>query len=91
MKSSPLAVLSDQGMMILSRADEAAERLNRLLDDPRVRADVFVPPVEDEDDSADVAQGPKDHPDIGRRRCLMPAAILDAGGTCGYLSECHVC
>ena len=38
----------------------AAERLNRLLDDPRVRADVFVPPVEDEDDSADVAQGPKE-------------------------------
>lgn len=33
MKSSPLAVLSDQGMMILSRADEAAERLNRLLGD----------------------------------------------------------
>jgi len=38
----------------------AAERLNRLLDDPRVRADVFVPPVEDEDDSVDVAQGPKE-------------------------------
>ena len=29
---------------------EAAARLNRLLDDPRVRADVYVPPVEDEDD-----------------------------------------
>ena len=28
---------------------EAAERLNRLLDDPRVRADVYQPPVEDED------------------------------------------
>ncbi len=28
---------------------EAAARLNRLLDDPRVRADSFVPPVEDED------------------------------------------
>lgn len=27
---------------------EAAERLNRLLDDPRVRADVIAPPVEDE-------------------------------------------
>ena len=38
----------------------AAERLNRLLDDPRVRADVFIPPVEDEDDGADVAQGPKE-------------------------------
>jgi len=33
MKSSPLTVLADQGMMILSRADEAAERLNRLLGD----------------------------------------------------------
>ena len=29
----------------------AAERLNRLLDDPRVRADSFVPPVEDEDEN----------------------------------------
>ena len=28
----------------------AAERLNRLLDDPRVRADSFVPPVEDDED-----------------------------------------
>ena len=33
MKSSPLNVLADQGMMILSRADEAAERINRLLGD----------------------------------------------------------
>jgi ribosome-binding factor A len=28
---------------------EAAERLNRLLDDPRVRADVYVSPFEDDD------------------------------------------
>jgi ribosome-binding factor A len=28
---------------------EAAARLNRLLDDPRVRADSYVPPVEDEE------------------------------------------
>lgn len=28
---------------------EAAARLNRLLDDPRVRADVYQPPVEDDD------------------------------------------
>ena len=34
---------------------EAAARLNRLLDDPRVRADSFVPPVEDEDDTPDVS------------------------------------
>ena len=27
----------------------AAERLNRLLDDPRVRADVYVSPFEDDD------------------------------------------
>jgi ribosome-binding factor A len=28
---------------------EAAERLNRLLDDPRVQADVYRPPIEDDD------------------------------------------
>ena len=30
----------------------AAERLNRLLDDPRVRADVYVSPFEDDEDEA---------------------------------------
>ena len=34
----------------------AAERLNRLLDDPRVRADVYVSPFEDDD--ADDSLGP---------------------------------
>ena len=34
---------------------EAAERLNRLLDDPRVRADVYVSPFED--DAADDSDG----------------------------------
>ena len=34
----------------------AAERLNRLLDDPRVRADVYVSPFEDDD--ADEGAGP---------------------------------
>ena len=38
----------------------AAERLNRLLDDPRVRADVYVSPFEDDD--ADDSDGP-DGPD----------------------------
>ncbi len=33
MKSSPLTVLSDQGMLILSKADEAATRINQLLGD----------------------------------------------------------
>ena len=37
MKSSPLNVLADQGMMILSRADEAAERINRLLGDDQYK------------------------------------------------------
>jgi ribosome-binding factor A len=37
---------------------EAAERLNRLLDDPRVRADVYVSPFDDdEDDDAPEPQG----------------------------------
>ena len=40
---------------------EAVARLNRLLDDPRVRADSFVPPVEDEDDLPEV-------PDAGSER-----------------------
>jgi len=41
---------------------EAAARLNRLLDDPRVRADVFVPPVEGDDgpEIAPGAEGPKE-------------------------------
>ena len=39
---------------------EAAARLNRLLDDPRVRADSYVPPVEDEDDDPAL-------PDAGNR------------------------
>ena len=37
----------------------AAERLNRLLDDPRVRADVFIPPVE-EDEEPEVTTDPKE-------------------------------
>ncbi|HEX8469870.1 MAG TPA: 30S ribosome-binding factor RbfA [Brevundimonas sp.] len=37
----------------------AAERLNRLLDDPRVRADVFIPPVE-EDEEPEVTSDPKE-------------------------------
>jgi ribosome-binding factor A len=31
----------------------AAERLNRLLDDPRVRADVYVSPFEDDETGED--------------------------------------
>jgi len=38
----------------------AAERLNRLLDDPRVRADVYVSPFEDDDaDDSDGPDGPQ--------------------------------
>lgn len=38
----------------------AAERLNRLLDDPRVRADVYVSPFEDDDaDESDGPDGPQ--------------------------------
>lgn len=38
----------------------AAERLNRLLDDPRVRADVYVSPFEDDDaDDSDGPSGPQ--------------------------------
>lgn len=33
MKTSPLTVLADQGMLILSKADEAAQRINQLLGD----------------------------------------------------------
>ncbi|MBS7349193.1 MAG: MCE family protein [Comamonas sp.] len=33
MESSPLTVLADQGMLILSKADEAANRINQLLGD----------------------------------------------------------
>lgn len=33
MKSSPLTVLADQGMVILSKVDEAAQRINQLLGD----------------------------------------------------------
>ena len=45
----------------------AAERLNRLLDDPRVRADVYVSPFEDDDkeDGPQVARGaagPREEP-----------------------------
>ena len=72
--------------------EEDVDKLEQML---TIISDELMPELDmprlQSEDTPCIAQGSKDRPDVGRRTILMPVALSGAGGTCGNLSECHVC